>query len=263
MKARNEGDNIATKGFTLMELSIVLILTALISATIMTALDHLSISKAQHIVQQTSKFRIAVTSFMEKYDYLPGDFPDEHNLLPGNPWGGDGNGQLEFVSWNQYEPVLFWQHLALAKMIGGSYTGTIIGADVYVSGVNIPESIIKATAWNTLHTRNISMGGANPDPDDPSSFWSDPQTGIYGRVDNVLELSSPNTSALKGASLNPPTAWAVDNKIDDGGATSGNMYSTNPTITGATGCVGDGTSQTGYNLSNEKVQCSLYFWLTY
>src|SRR5688572_26961908 len=61
------------KGFTLVELSIVLVIVGLLTAGILVAQSMISTARIQSFVRQIQEFDIAVTNFKTKFNGLPGD----------------------------------------------------------------------------------------------------------------------------------------------------------------------------------------------
>jgi len=247
--------------FTLIEMSMVIIVVGLLVSGVVIAKDIIKHAESRTAIHQVNKYLVAINNFKMHYDALPGDFREAEQYWPGETFNGNGNNQVHANPINgKNEPILFWKHLNLAGLISNSYTGVPEGPFGLVTGVNIPMGTIESTAWNVIYTANISLGGGAPDPGDPSSFFSSPTDGIYGRINNVLELSSDNTGPLKGAAVRPSDAYMIDRKIDDGISVTGNVFGTNATVSGASGCVG-GTDLSGYLLTNNTVVCAMYFWL--
>lgn len=99
------------KGFTLVELSIVLVIIGLLIGGILIAQSMTDAAKITAQVQQISQFDAAVMDFKSKYNYLPGDAP---------AFGGDGDGVLAWPSYTHYpgfintyvcEMANFWNNL--------------------------------------------------------------------------------------------------------------------------------------------------------
>jgi len=260
-KRENSNNLSSSSAFTLIEISMVLIVVGLLISGIVIAKDIIKHAESRTAIHQVNKYLVAINSFQMRYDALPGDFREAEQYWPGETYNGNGNNKVHINSTNgKNEPILFWKHLNLAGLIPNSYTGEPSGPFGLETGVNIPMGTIESTAWNVIYTENISLGGGAPDPGDPASFFAAPSDGIYGRVNNVLELSSDNTGPLKGAAVRPVDAHMIDKKIDDGISVTGNVFSTNATVVGSSGCVG-GVDLSGYLLTNNTVVCAMYFWL--
>jgi len=84
------------QGFTLIELSIVLIIIGLLSGAILVGRDLIMVSEARAIMSQMEKFETAVNTFRAKFDCLPGDCPNANAL--GLGLNGNGDEALDGLS---------------------------------------------------------------------------------------------------------------------------------------------------------------------
>ena len=251
------------KGFTLIEVAMVVIALAVIVSGIFMGQHLIRNTQVQTVIYDANQYRVAVNNFKLQYDgAIPGDFRSAEDYWPGQTHNGNGNNEVHYnPTNNKSEPILFWRHLNLSGLLPGAYTGEPVPIYGLEAGTNLPFGAFTGTAWNVIYTRSISVGGSNPDPEDPASIWADPTDGIYGRIANVLEFSADNNKGgIEGKATRPIEAWQIDRKVDDGIAYRGNTYSTNATVLGATGCI-DENQETGYNLTDDNIQCSMYFWL--
>ncbi len=251
-----------TKGFTLIELAIVMLVLAVVIGGVVMGQHLIRNTQVQTVIYDANQYRVAVNNFKLQYDAIPGDFRSAEEYWPGETFNGNGNHEVHHnPNNNKSEPILFWKHLTLSGLLPGSYTGEPVPIYFLEAGTNLPLGAFTGTAWNVIYTRSISVGGSAPDPEDPASIWADPTDGIYGRIANVLELSADNNKGgIEGKATRPIEAWTIDRKVDDGVAYTGNTYGTNATVLGATGCI-DEFDKTGYNLIDDNIQCSMYFWL--
>ncbi len=137
-----------TGGFTLIELSIVLVIIGLLVGGILVGKDLIKSSEIRAQIKQFEEFKTAANTFREKYGYLPGDIPPSQTAQLGfftftgtyagkqyianigPPYGayrygfGDASGDIQMG-----EIYVFWQHLTEAKLIPGQYGGTVGGAN--------------------------------------------------------------------------------------------------------------------------------------
>src|SRR5579883_3383059 len=90
-----------TSGFTLIELSIVLIIIGLIVGGILTGRDLIDAAARRAQISQIEKYNTAVHTFQVKYGYLPGDIPDPYATNFGfasrgsSQGSGDGDGMID------------------------------------------------------------------------------------------------------------------------------------------------------------------------
>jgi prepilin-type N-terminal cleavage/methylation domain-containing protein len=95
-------------GFTLIELSIVLVIIGLIVGGVLVGQDLINASHVLAQVAQITKYNTAVNTFQLKYGYLPGDIPASEvaplgftaaPVRAGIAGRGDGNGLIEGYDW--------------------------------------------------------------------------------------------------------------------------------------------------------------------
>lgn len=91
-------------GFTLIEMSIVLVIIGLIIGGILTGQDLINAASIRAQTSQIEKYQTAVHTFQNKYGYLPGDIPNPYasnfgfqtrGTIEGE---GDGNGIIEGIA---------------------------------------------------------------------------------------------------------------------------------------------------------------------
>lgn len=152
-------------GFTLVELSIVLVIIGLIVGGVLVGRDLIEVARIQKIISEVDKIRTSMRAFEGKYNAVPGDMRDATVRLPGTTSNGNGSGRIRLNS----ELYLAWQHLSLAGMYPGEYTGAPIGQPFGATvGLNIPESEIDGNGYaiwtneNQWQTLLIITGAAVP-----------------------------------------------------------------------------------------------------
>ena len=69
-------------GFSLVELSIVLVIVGLLTGGILMGQNLIRNAEIQGVMKELAKYSDAVIAFRDQYDALPGDLPDA-----GNYWG--------------------------------------------------------------------------------------------------------------------------------------------------------------------------------
>src|SRR4051794_31617755 len=131
------------RGFSLLELSIVLVIIGLITGGIMAGRQMVRAAELRSVMSDLSKYQTTVNTFREKYQGLPGDMKNAESYWGtasgGCPDGagtgtqtcnGNGNNQVEGITSvaDPYETFRFWQHLANAGLVEGQYTGVTGGA---------------------------------------------------------------------------------------------------------------------------------------
>jgi len=230
-------------GFTLIELSIVLVIIGLIAGAIVVGQDLISAAEIRATVAQIEKYNASVNTFRGKYGYIPGDIPDPIATQFGfskrgtNPGEGDGNGVLEGVYPNeamcggwcigQGETAVFWHDLSDAKLVDGGFTaasayiplaGNVNGPDV---GLYFPTAkfgkgnYIFAWSGGYTPTQGLRADGKN-------------YFGLSA-VTNIYAFNTPDSNTT----ITPQQAYNMDAKVDDGLPQSGSvlaLYLTTGTI---------------------------------
>lgn len=96
-------------GFTLIELSIVMIIIGLITGAIFKAQDLLESARIRATLDEVSRIRIALQSYRDAYGFWPGNDPEAADRLGGNAANGSGSGLIQ-----PNEKSQVWIHLAKA-----------------------------------------------------------------------------------------------------------------------------------------------------
>ena len=130
--------NLVSGGFTLIELSIVLVIIGLLVGGILTGQDLIKASEIRSQISQLEKINTAVNSFKTKYNQLPGDMAAADaaqwgfQARNGSDGSGNGDGVLRGRSngavygWNQIgENTLFWRDLSQAGLIENTFNTAI------------------------------------------------------------------------------------------------------------------------------------------
>ena len=236
-------------GFTLIEMSIVLVVIGLIVGGILSGRSLISASEAQAQLTQIQKFQAAVSTFYGKYGFLPGDIKNPEasqfgfaarGTLTGE---GDGNGILQGISSTQTaygmfqgagETAMFWVDLGVAHLIDVAFSTasptTMPGGWVYQGVGGLDNYFPHAKLGNGTYITVYSNNGVNYF--NLGSYWG---LEVGGGCDGCLGINSP-------PGLTVAQANAIDAKIDDGLPQSGRVtasYNAYDSLTWA-GTVGTG-----------------------
>lgn len=106
MKNKNRVD-----AFSLIEISIVLIVVGLVTGAVFKGKDILENAKIRAVASDFQQYDLAVNNYHETYHALPGDDPKASMHFNGVN-SGDGDWQIE-----AQEAEMFWQHLSKASLI--------------------------------------------------------------------------------------------------------------------------------------------------
>jgi prepilin-type N-terminal cleavage/methylation domain-containing protein len=215
------------RGFTLVEMSIVLVIIGLIIGAIAVGRDLIGAAKIRMQIAQIEKYRSAVNTFKTKYNNaLPGDMTEEQadevgfTVPPTRPNTGStthGNGFIE--GGMGAEGITFWEDLSSAGLIGGTFTqgtegwGSDSNATQATLGRFVPAAIVGNDTY--IMAWALSVTGQNTVEGLPWPMSVSIPQGNYfmllgiDHVDGTADPYYTNT-------LTPVQAQNIDSKIDDG-----------------------------------------------
>lgn len=210
------------QGFTLIELSVVLVAIGLLVGGILVGQDMIKAAEERAQISQIEKYNSAVNTFYSKYQALPGDMPaavaNQYGFAPRGQYAGegDGNGVIEGV-WQNWsaanggiyqqtgETAMFWLDLnspVAGNLIEGSFTtasSTVTGSDSAALTLYMPEA--KIGYGNYVYVWSGMAAGGNS-----------------GNFFGLAQATAFSTSALQAQPNSLPVreAYQIDKKIDDG-----------------------------------------------
>lgn len=222
--------------FTLVEMSLVLVIIALLAAGIVFGKDMIRSAEIRSFVAEKDQIVTSIMAFKLKYNCLPGDCSKATNYFGQHPQGcdpatvdktpstqtcnGDGDDKIELTSPNESERFLIWQHLSAAELWPNLFRGGRLSDAFYVDRtVMAPISIKKSSKYWGVHVSFPNMTIGYPGNTDIMS------THIISPATFVPDLSYNNVGTLR-----PAEAYALDLKYDDGWPESGNIRIMTPGI---------------------------------
>lgn len=258
------------QGFSLIELSIVITIIALVVGGIVIGKSVIHNAELQSVIADVDRFRNAVKLFREKYRELPGDIPTattfwgtdtacpttDPNTTPKlATCNGDGNGYIvdaqaaDYIEDADYwEAIRLWQHLANAEFIEGAYNGTRssgVTPNGLDPGINIPKSRIIGNSYTFFY---VAPGSST------NTYTANYRHVIvYGQATG-LDVDSPTLNA----GISTQDAYNIDSKIDDGKPGMGPVLSYKHTF--MENCATTDVENTAlYDVGEEGLNCSLIF----
>jgi prepilin-type N-terminal cleavage/methylation domain-containing protein len=254
----------AKQGFSLVELSIVLVILGLLIGGILSGQSLIRASELRAVSVDYQRYSAATQSFRDKYFAIPGDMANAVRFWGAAAGGtadgsdatctalttgsttattcnGNGNGIVEIGTYEQWR---FWQHMANAGLIEGQYSGVAGPGGVYhsIPGTNAPRGRISSSGW---HAEYYALAA-----DNTSDYIQSGNRLTFGAI---MANERPRAALLK-----PEEAWNIDTKMDDGKNGTGKLItwasSANP------GCgTSDTSTASAYNLSSSAATCALIF----
>jgi prepilin-type N-terminal cleavage/methylation domain-containing protein len=116
------------RGFTLIEIGLVLLVVALIAGGILKGQELVANSKLKRVANDYFGVSSSIYTYLDRYDYYPGDDPQASNHWPG-AINGDGNHQIN-GNWNDQATIpaagsraetrKLWDHLRRAALMFGA-----------------------------------------------------------------------------------------------------------------------------------------------
>jgi len=251
------------KGFSLVELSIVLVILGLLTGGILAGQSLIRAAEMRSVSADIQRYQSATYSFRDKYMALPGDMTNATSF-----WGaahatpatcrttssttsatcnGNGDGLVDSVdSATTYsERFHFWKHLANAGLIEGNYTGVAGSGGIAhaVPGTNVPTSKMSNSGFSAGYMTTHA------------SYYLNFET-----INLFYFGQTTTTSVTQGSALSTEEAWSVDTKLDDGKPAYGWVGSLN--LTGNASCASSDTDASAtYQLTRTGLSCQLLFKL--
>ena len=196
------------QGFTLVELSIVLVIIGLIVGGVLVGQDLIKAAEIRATVGQIEKYNAAINTFRTRYGGLPGDLSNasatNFGMLTGrtaNAGQGDANGLLEGgaaaatdVAW---ETALFWRDLGFANLVDGAFAGGVAAVTTSATapvGSFVPPAKVGRGNYITVFSSN----------------------GLNFYEVAYMSAIAAGVPTMASAGMTPTETMNMDNKIDDG-----------------------------------------------
>lgn len=205
-------------GFSLVELSIVLVILGLLTGGILGGQNLMHAAELRTISKEAQEYQTMIHTFKDKYFALPGDMNNatafwteataDCTYVPGTATGtqtcdGDGDGSVGMGGAGEdHERFLFWHHLHLSNLLNANMNGQASSGDDFQPGVNNPLARYSNASWSFedfgLYSGDVRVFDGNYGH---SLFFA----GDHG-----------GPSWPDWATMTPEDAWNVDMKVDDG-----------------------------------------------
>ena len=248
----------ANHGFTLIELSIVLVIVGLLAGGVVTGQYLIKQAELNSILTDLGKFKAAYVQFQSTYGGKPGDLKDAETYF-GTDVNGcsstvrtprmttcNGNGDnLISVS----ESWRAWQQMAAAELVEGAYSGVggSGGASHAAPGENQPAGRLRNSGYYLV---SFNPGSSAANYFAPAVIS---EALFFGGETSASWTSTPL--------LTPRQQEQLDRKFDDGKPGTGSMYSLKSPLN--PNCTLNDLQTTDYRLIYPGAACTLVYLLEY
>lgn len=168
-----------TKAFTLVELSIVIIVIGLLTGAILKGQEIIRNAKLKRIISDFSNVSTAIYTYEDRYDQLPGD--DATSVIAASmKSGGDEDGVI-----SPLESKMVFKHLRKAGILSGDATegdlSHALNGKIYVVQGSESGSVVKASIKNMAHMSGTSVCFDNVRASDALLLDSQNDDGVFNK----------------------------------------------------------------------------------
>jgi prepilin-type N-terminal cleavage/methylation domain-containing protein len=256
--------------FSLIELSIVLIIIGLLIAGITGGASLIKSSELRSVMSEAKSYQVAVNSFYTQYDSYPGD--TDISVGSNSTFAGNRNNRIEYAiaaggtaTAAGFEGVDAWQDLRDIGAIDLNLSITATGAQAFTPITHLPGSKIKGGGWAfdynisslqnvivlTGPTRSVTpaapsaattlvnnhfaiqgTGGTSPLTCTGDVYCANTVVNFPGGITPYAAMVA-NIGNLAREIISAPDAYSIDSKVDDGKANSGTVLAVNTNFVGS------------------------------
>lgn len=211
-------ETVVEKGFTLIELSIVLVIIGLIVGGVLVGQDLIRAAEIRSTIGQIEKYNTAINTFRSKYNGIPGDIAGYYATAfgfitrAGSSGRGDGNGLIEGT--NNGTPItqvftqesgFFWDDLTRANLVDGQFSSGVDGTTVAsIATANVATQFPEPRLGRGNRVHVGSLSGLN-----------------YYLITGISSVTAVTGVIAHTTNLTPTEIFNMDSKLDDGLPLSG------------------------------------------
>ena len=260
------------KGFTLVELAIVLVIIGLLVGGVLAGQDLIKSAKLQKGVKQITELNTATNTFQTKYGQLPGDYTNGNQLttpvaITGIPAAatlglGDGNSLVQAVTTAAGGTA--------TAFVGVSGETAAFFPELYDAGLWAEAMVATDVTTVTPATTAINKGTfATFAAESPSGLLivqGFPGVAAAAQGNYIFIVGQATGAGVAGIAplgrgLTPLSAQSIDAKLDDGNPGQGSITSLAaapvPGTLDAYNATGCANSAASYNIGLKTQQCTL------
>jgi prepilin-type N-terminal cleavage/methylation domain-containing protein len=257
------------RGFSLVELSIVLVILGLITGGVLAGQSLIRAAEIRSVTSDLERYQTATRTFLDRYKAFPGDFAaatDVWGAVDPTPatcnatasdgkatCNGNDDGIIACAGGVCNEVFHVWIQLANAGLIEGKFNGITGSGGTFhnVLAVNAPKSRISSAGFSFWGSSIEGVGGADAN-------WFPTHIG------NIIMFGmATNNGITAGSALTPAEAWNIDTKFDDAKPGLGKVLTWKKGSATNPDCTTDTDPQVAeYDLARSDKQCSIHAYVT-
>lgn len=204
------------KGFTLVEISIVLVIVGLILGGVLKGQVLIDSARVRSVINDLNGIRTAWYGFQDRFHGIPGDFPGGTSYISTTSTDGDGDGLVG----SKQEIAAVWQHLSLSGFVSGEFDGADanIGtlSDVECNASTCPQNPYYGFYKYTYSAKADAVAGSSNELYTGGKIPS----SVLFEVDTKLDDGVPNTGQFRvhsdySATCTENNRWKVENETRD------------------------------------------------
>lgn len=183
------------KGFTLVEIAVVLVIIGLLLGGVLKGQELISSARVRNLADQQAGIQAAYFGFQDRYRAVPGDMPQtaaDDAIQADINTGGNGDGVIESDSWEEVNAV--WEHLSKAGFIKGSFEGLDGESTTETSPANVFNGVLILARDD-----GYEDGDADPPPRLVLHMGQFVPADIARELDVKLDNGNPETGTLRNA----------------------------------------------------------------
>jgi len=203
----------SSQGFTLVEMSIVLVIIGLIIGGILKGQEVIASARQKAVINQINAVRSATNTYFDRYRSLPGDDPTAQTTLGAAVNCGDGSGivgatqataaALNSADGSSGENYYFFDGLMAANLLNGGVAVTK-PATVQFGVSALPAAPITGAGLTVVYGTSAGVATSSK-----TAHW--------------LRLHKGAAAAGMVAAISPRTVSNIDTQTDDGQADNGGV----------------------------------------
>ncbi len=177
-------------GFTLVEISIVLVIVSLILGGVLKGQALIDSARVRSVINDINGIRSAWYGFQDRFQAIPGDYADAATNISSTAKAGDGDGSID----SKQEIASVWRHLSETGFIAGQFDGV-------------------SANTGTLDDTNCAVTSCPQNP-----FYGSYKITYTKKAEGAV---SESNELYTGAKIPSSILFQIDKKLDDGIPTTG------------------------------------------